>query len=268
MEYLKANKLILNEDELKDLGIFRDYSGLRNQLYKANEREDCVLIQGSAFVVKNRAFPVMGIGGIDILDSISQLEGVDGVIGNGNALFVSKDFRNVYSTQTRDELIEAYEMEKENKINFLERASLAPAIFLWRSFGDKREYEETKNKKEKVIFEIKDVPETFATEPIPFPESHKSRLREKFLRTARVVHCARRPTLKKKECLFDSYEEVREALSNFHGHFVLMYTMWNQQMCDAVGMYNTRRLSSSYNPTDKITPHLLEIANKFLHSPL
>ena len=105
---------------------------------------------------------------------------------------------------------------------------------------------------------------TFAGPPIRYAGSLKSRLRGKFLGTARVMHCARRPTIEKKEALFDSKNKVSEAINNFKGHVVLIYTLWSKVMCDAVGMAKTRELSKSYNPTDPITPHLLKIAKKFL----
>jgi len=262
MEEIKIEKLILKEDDLKNYGILDSYEPLRKQLHKADEREDCILIQGAAFVVKGKAFLTIGVGGIDFLDSLAQLNEVDGIIGNGNALFVSKDFKKIYSAHTNEELVKCYELEGFNsKIKFLDEASLAPLIFLLRSFPNLEEYDLTKEKVGKILFEEAN---TFAAHPIRFAGSLKSRLRGKFLTTSRVVHCARRPTLKKKEYLFDSYEKIREVLTNFQGSFSLVYTLWSQEMCDAVGMLNTRKLSKGYNPTDTITPHLLKIAKDFL----
>ena len=66
--------------------------------------------------------------------------------------------------------------------------------------------------------------------------------------------------------MFDSYKEIYGAINLFKGSFVLIYTLWNQEMCDAVGMNNTRELTKSYNPTDSITPNFLKIIdyyNKF-----
>ncbi len=262
MEEIKISKLILTETDLKQYGIWNNYQEFRKQLYKAEERIDCILIQGAAFVVKGKAFLVIGVGGIDFLDSLSQLDEVDGIIGNGNALFLSRDFKNVYSAHSINELTKCYELEGSDvKIKFLESATLAPLIFLLRSLHTLDEYNATKKKIQEIVFESAN---TFSGEPVRYAGSLKSRLRGKFLATSRVVHCARRPTLMKKECLFDSYNDVRSTIDNFKGHFALIYTLWSQQMCDAVGMRNTRKLSKSYNPTDPITPHLLKMAKNFI----
>lgn len=262
MEEIQIKKLILNEEDLRDFGILDSYSSLRKQLYKSDKKENCILIQGAAFVVKGKAFLILGVGGIDFLDSLGQLEDVDGIIGNGNALFISKDFKMIYSAHTKEELVECYELEGSDvKINFLEEAPLANLIFLLRSFKNLEEYNNTKGKIKKIIFEEES---TFAGESIRFAGALKSRLRGKFLATARVVHCARRPTLKKKECLFDSYDNVKETINNFKGYFCLVYTLWSQEMCDAIGMENTRKLSKNYNPTDPITPYLVKIARQFI----
>lgn len=262
MSTLITDKLILTESNLKEFGIWDNYNPLRELLYKAEQRRDCVLIQGSAFVVEGQAFLIMGVGGIDFLDSLAQLDGVDGIIGNGNALFLSADFRNVYSAHTTEELVRCYELEGSNtKHKFLEGASIAPLIFLLRSMHSLDEYEATKKKAGELMFETAN---TFAGNPVRFAGSLKSRLRGKFLATARVVHCARRPTLEYKECLFCSYDKVRTAIDKYRGYFALVYTLWSQEMCDAVGMRNTRKLAESYNPTDPITPHLLKMAKNFL----
>jgi len=266
MEYIKTDKLILEEEDLKEYGILNNYNFLRKQLYKAEERKDCILIQGAAFVVKGKAFLVMGIGGVDLLDSLAQLDGVDGIIGNGNTLFVSKDFKHIYSAHITEELIECYEHEGVNtQIRFLEEAPLSSLIFLLRSFPNLDEYDRLKQKKkDKIIFEVNESPKTFAIRPLYYSVSLKSRLRNKFLKISRVVHCARRPSLKRKECLFDSYDEVKDVINKFKGYFVLVYTLWNQEMCDAVGMRNTRKLAKSYNPMDHVTPYLLKIAENFI----
>lgn len=261
MEDIKIKKLILTEEDLKQYDIWNNYDLLRSQLHKADERKDCVLIQGAAFVVKGKAFLVIGVGGIDFLDSIAQLDEVDGIIGIGNALFLSKDFKNIYSAHTSEELIKFYELEGSDvKINFLESAPVAPLIFLLRSLHNLNDYNKTKEKIGKIIFEAAN---TFSGHSVRFAGSLKSRLRNKFLATARVVHCARRPTLEKKEVLFDPYDNVRKVVDNFKGHFALVYTLWNQELCDAVGMGKTRQLSKTYNPTDPITPHLLKMTKIF-----
>lgn len=262
MKEIKIDKLILTEKDLEDFGILDKYGSLRKQLYKANEQEDCILIQGAAFVIKGKAFLIMGVGGIDFLDSLAQFSEVDGIIGNGNTLFISNDFKNVYSAQTKEELAKCYELDGSRvKIKFLDDAPLAPLIFLLRSFHNPKEYNLAKEKIGNLIFEEAN---TFAGSPVRFAGSLKSRLRGKLLATARVVHCARRPTIEKKECLFDSYEKVRETINNFKGSFSLVYTLWSQEMCDAVGMSKTRELSKTYNPIDPITPHLIRIAKDFI----
>jgi len=264
MEGMKIEKLILTEDDLKKYGILDNYDFLRKQLYKAEDRRESVIIQGAAFVVKGKAFLIMGVGGIDFLDSLARLGEVDGIIGNGNALFLSPDFTRVYSAHSTEELIKCYELEGyESKISFfLEEAPIEPSIFLLRSFRDLDEYNSAKKKVgEKVVFEVAN---TFAREPIRFAGSSKSRLRGKFVAVARVVHCARRPTLLRKECLFDSKESISKVINNFKGHFTLVYTLWNQVLCDVIGMRNTRALPGNFNQVDLITPNLVKIARRFI----
>ena len=260
----KTDKLILTEKDLAKIGIWNEYDSLRAKLYKADQRKDCIIVQGAAFVVKGKAFLMTGVGGIDFLDSLAQLDEVDGIIGNNNTVFVSKNFDHVYSAHTTEELVKCYELEgalSYIKIKFLENVPMAPLIFILRSFKTRDEYETTKKKIGNILFEAAN---TFAGLPVRYAGSLKSRLRGKFLGTARVMHCARRPTVEKKEVLFDSKEKVSETINNFKGHVALVYTLWSQVMCDAVGMAKTRELSKTYNPTDPITPHLLKIAKDFL----
>lgn len=172
------------------------------------------------------------------------------------------------------ELSHCYEYEAgESTINkFLEETAMGPTVFLLRSLYNQIDYDETKNKvlrsqrgKEGLAFEVDN---TFAGKPVEFPERGGRRLVGKFLGTTRVVHCARRPSLEPKECLFDAEDVIKEALNNYRGkgRFALIYTMWNQVMCDAVGMGNTRKLAASgfRNPVDNITPHLLTMAKSSL----
>ena len=257
-----TTQLIYKEEDLQRLNIRENYVSLRSQLYRSEERTNCALIQGAAFVVGGRAFPMLGVGGIDFLDSLAQMPEVDGIIGNGNALFVAKDFSGIYSAHNREELAKCYEYEMGHPVVnkfILEGIPMGSLIFLLRSVGTKEEYERIKAIKAPV-FEQDD---TFSSEPVPF-NSHrwKNELRGKFLGTTRVVHCARRPTMEAKECLFDSREDVKAVVDNFQGHFALVYTKWSQLMCDAVGMENTRKLATDglRNPTDRITPHLLRMA--------
>lgn len=262
MEGIHIDKLILNEEDLIRYDIWNCYDSLRGQLYKADERKDCVLVQGAAFVVKGKAFLLLGVGGIDFLDSLSHFQEVDGIIGNGNALFLSRDFQNIYSAHKIEELIGCYELEGSDvKIKFLESAPIASLIFLMRSFHNLEVYDAAKMKVSKIVFEVSN---TFSGEPVRCAGSLKSRLRSKFISTARVVHCARRPTLMKKECLFDSYKDIYNAVNNFKDYFALVYTLWDQVLCDAIGMRETRKLSSMHNPTDPITPYFVEIARRFL----
>ncbi len=260
----KTDKLILTQEDLNKLGIWKEYDLLRAQLYKADQRKDCIIVQGAAFVVNGKAFLMAGVGGIDFLDSLAQLDEVDGIIGNNNTIFVSKNFDHVYSAHNTQELVKCYELEgapSHIKIKFLEDAPMAPLIFILRSFKSHDEYETTREKVGNVLFEAAN---TFMGPPARYAGSLKSRLRGKFLSTSRVMHCARRPTIEKKEALFDSKDKVSEAINNFKGHVALVYTLWSQVMCDAVGMTKTRELSKTYNPTDPITPHLLKIAKDFL----
>jgi hypothetical protein len=208
----------------------------------------------------------LGIGGIDFLDSLSQQDGVEGIIGTGNALFLARDFSRVYSAHSPEELLKCYEMEGAGvPIRFLEEAPTAPFIILTRALFDTVEYDRTLDKllsAEDLAFQAS---KTFARLPMRYAGSMKSRLRGKFIGTSRVVHCARRPTLMEKECLFDDIRDVRQVIDRFQGHFLLVYTMWDQQMCDAEGMANTRKLGQTYNPTDSITPHFLRIAQSYVH---
>lgn len=262
MDHIRTDKLILTENDLNRYRVWDDYASLRAQLYKAEERKDCVLIQGAAFVVKGKAFLLMGVGGIDFLDSLAQLQEVDGIIGNGNSLFLSRDFRFAHSAHSPEELGDCYELERANsRMRFLESAEIGPLIFLLRSFRDFIEYSATKEKVGKILFEVCN---TYARPPMRFAGSMKSRLRSKFLATARVVHCARRPSLLRRECLFDSFDVVREAIDKYEGEFALVYTLWSQELCEAVGMKATRQLRRTYNPCDPITPYFVKIAKDVL----
>ncbi len=263
MKEVITNKIILTENDKVIQDINMNYDLFRSELYKSDEREDCILIQGSAFVYNKQAYLLMGVGGIDFLDSIAHLKNIDGIIGNGNTLFIKKNFKYIYSAHNSEELNNCFELECSDKnIEFKKRAKIGNLIFLLRSFQNLNEYISTKKKKN-LFFEESN---TFSSYPIHFSGSFKSRLRSKFISTSRVVHCSRRPSLLKKECLFDSYKEIYGAINLFKGSFVLIYTLWNQEMCDAVGMNNTRELTKSYNPTDSITPNFLKIIdyyNKF-----
>ncbi len=264
MKEFKISKLILTEKDLIEYGILDDYSVLRSKLYRANDRIDCFLIQGGAFVIKGKAFLVMGVAGIDYLDSLSQSADVEGIIGNGNVLFISKDFKRVYSAHDKDELQKCYELEGSNiKAEFLTDVEIGHLIFLVRSFYNVDEYNDTKEKANNIIFESEEL-KTFAKEPIRFGGSLKARLRWKFIKTARIVHCARRPNLMQKECIFDSIENISKAIDNFDGSFLLVYTLWSQELCDVSGMKNTRKLSDTYNPTDPITLYFVDMAKRYL----
>lgn len=246
-----------------------EHGSLRAQLYKADQRNDCIIIQGAAFVVKGKAFLMTGVGGINFLDSLAQLEDVDGIIGNNNAIFISNDFNHIYSAHTKEELVKCYELEgapSHIKIKFLENAPMAPLIFITRSFKTRDEYEATKKKVGNILFEVTNAISgpTFARPPVRYAGSLKSRLRGKFLDTFKIVHCTHRPTFVKKEALFDSEDKVREAISKFRGHVCLVYTLWNQVMSDTMGMAEVRKLSTTYNPTDLITPHFIKIAKDFI----
>lgn len=258
-----VRKVLFDENDLKKMGIFARYDKLRSLLYKSDERRDCVLIQGAAFVVDGLAYLLMGVGGIDFLDSLARNVEVDGVIGIGNALFISKDFEFVYSAHSKEELIRGYELEgfeHADRYNFLYSAPIGSLIFLLRSFKTKEEFYRTKKKYEgQIVFDIED---TFARAPVKFSGSLRARLRSKFIKTARVVHCARRPTLQEKECLFDAEDQIKSAVNCFRGKFVLVYTLWNQVLCDVVGMRKTRALIETQKKIDAITPHFIQLIRK------
>lgn len=263
MDTIKTNKFILTEQELHHHGVWDEYAQLRQQLYKADQRKDCILIQGAAFVIEGKAFLVVGVGGIHFLDSLAQMDGVDGVIGNSNTIFLSKDFSHVYSAHTPDELVERYQIfDNPKSITFIDGAPLVPLIFLLRSFYDQNEYNQTKEKMSKLLFEEEN---TFAGEPIRYAGKIKARLRKKFIDTCRIAHCTYRPILYKKECLFDSHIDVYEAINKFRGHFALLYSVWRQDISDAYGVSRVRKLAKgTYNPTDAISPHFLHMAKRFV----
>lgn len=260
-ETLQTDKFMLTYKELSYLGIWNDYSQLRNRLYKANQRKNCILIQGQAFVVGGKAFLMVGVGGIHYLDSLAQMDEVDGIIGNGNSIFLSKDFSHIYSAHTPEELVERYQTD-HYKEKLLDGAPLAKIIFLQRTFYKQEEFDKLKKKAKTHLFE-KD--NTFATNPIRFAGKIKARLRKKFIDTARIAHMTYRPVLYKKELLFDSGREVKSAMDSFRGIFCLLYSLWRQDISDGFGVGNVRKLArETYNPTDAITPHLLSVAKKFI----
>jgi len=263
MNIIKTNKFILTEQELYRYGVWDEYIDLRQQLYKADQRKECVLIQAAAFVIEGKAFLVVGVGGIHFLDSLASMDGVDGVIGNSNTIFISKDFSHVYSAHTQDELVERYQIfDNPKSIKFIDEAPLAPLIFLLRSFYSQNEYNQTKKKISNMLFEEEN---TFAGEPIRYAGKVKARLRKKFIDTSRIAHCTYRPVLYAKECLFDSHDAVYKAINMFKGHFSLVYSMWRQDISDAYGVSRVRKLAKgTYNPTDAISPHFLHIARRFV----
>lgn len=260
MENIVIDKLVLDEKDVAGLGISDEYSNLRRLLYRAAERSDCILIQGAAFVLNGKAFLVMGVGGIDFLDALGRSGVVDGIIGNGNAVFLSRDFKAVYSAHSVRELTDCYELEGSGSlIRFLDGAEMGPLVFLLRSFHSETEYDAAKRKAGQIRF---DTENAFAGPPTRFAGSWKSRLRGKFVATARVVHCARRPSLKRTECLFDSAGDVVAAINHFQGAFQLVYTRWSQDLCDAVGMRKTRLVSVAQSTVTSVSEYMVQVAKE------
>lgn len=256
------NKTSLNADDLKQMGIWNIKEDLREELLNREKRNNCLIIQGGAFVVDNYAFLILGMGTIDILETLSQFNDIEGIIGTGNALFISRDFRFVYSPLSKEDTLKRYEINKtKHFFKYKYTAKLAPLIILNRAFKDKREFYNIKNKK---INEITfDLGNSFFIKSIKYSGTLKSRLRAKFIRTTTTVHCATHPTLAKKELVFDDVDKIKELINNFKGYFLLGYMLWNEKFANSVGMASNYNLDLETNPSQILGFTLLKLAQQF-----
>lgn len=250
------------EEDLKKLGIWDRREDLRAEFHRADEREDCALIQAGAFVVNGWAYLILGMSTIDIIETMSQFDEVDGVIGTGNSLFVSRDCRTVYTTLSEPDTRRRYEVHHTgNVLKYLYEGKVAPLIILNRTFRDKDEYLAVKRKKESKV--IVDIGSNFYVDPIRYSGNLKTRLRWKFVKTARTGHCVTNPTLTEKELLFDEQEPLVEVINNFKGSFVLGYMLWSDKFANSVGMISNYSLDLRDNPSEIIGFGLVKLVNEF-----
>lgn len=255
-------KCPISEKDLKEMEVWNNKEKQFKNLYLNSKRGDCVLIQGAGFSYKDHVFLTFGIGVINVLEAFSQFNEVEGIIGTGNTLFLSKDCGNVYSTLSEAETLKRYEIDKtKRKFKYQLEGKLAPLIILNRVFTNHKEFERTKEKKaDEISFDLGD---TFFTEPVKFSGSLKSRLRSKFINTVRTVHCVHHRTLMEKELFFDSVEEIKKVIDNFKGYFILGYTYFSEIFANSIGMVANSGLKLKDNPSEIISFTILKLVEQF-----
>ena len=259
---LKDEGQPIYEEDLKKMGIWQKTDILKNDLYLNIKRKNCVLIQGGAFIINGYAYLILWMSTIDILETMSQHKDITGIVGTGNSLYISKDFKKVYSTLSEEETKKRYEIDKTwHKLKYSYEAKLAPLIILNRTFKNIEESRESKINKQANI--IVDIWVNFYTKCVKYSGSLKSRLRWKFIKTARTGHCVTNPTLTEKELLFDKEEEIVNLINNFNGKFCLWYLSWSENFAKTVGMVEVQKLDLKDNPSDIIGFSLLKIAQEF-----
>lgn len=252
----------ITEDDLKNIGIWQKADQLKSMFYQNDQRSDCTLIQGGAFVINGRAYLLLGMSTIDILETLSQHKEVEGVIGTGNSLYVSNSCDMVYSTLDETETITRYEVHKTgHPLKVLLKAKVAPLIILNRTFRDESLYAEIKQSKQLDI--IVDLGSNCYTAPERFAGTRKARLRSKFVKTARTGHCVINPTLTEKELLFDREEKVTQLINGFNGSFGLGYMLWSELFANSVGMVSNYKLGLKDNPSEIIGYALIKYVEEF-----
>jgi hypothetical protein len=232
-----------------------DRPRLIGELLNSSERrrEGCVIVQAGGFILGGKAFLVSGTGTINILEAIAQFEEVDGIVGNGNALFLSSDFRHIYSTLTEAETLDCYESKKTNRrMPYALSAELWPFIFLQRAFKQQSEYETLRNHERDIW--LSDGNE-FIRHPISSAGRYRSRLMSKLAKTSRVVHCCHRPTMKHKEMLFDSEKDIIDVSKGFQGDVILGYTLYSQDLESILGFESFVKWKD--NPSERMSMLLL-----------
>ena len=258
----KLKKCPIGEKDLKDMGVWKNKEKQFKNLYLNSERNDCILIQGAGLSYKDHIFLTLGIGAINILEAFSQFDDVQGVIGTGNAFFLSKDCNKVYSALQEKETLKRYKIDKtKRKFKYQVEGKLAPLIILNRVFTNRKEFEKTKAKKaDGVSFDLGD---TFFTEPVKFSGSLKSRLRSKFINTVRTVHCVHHRTLMEKELFFDSKEDVIKVIDKFEGYFMLGYTYFSETFANSIGMDANFKLDIKDNSSEIVSFTILKLVEQF-----
>jgi hypothetical protein len=252
----------INKKDLEELNILQNSDKIKKKFFRNKERGDSILIQGGAFVVGGYAYLVLGMSTIDILETMSEYKGVTGIIGTGNSLYISKDFKKVYATLSEEETIKRYEIDKTgSKLKYKYQAKLAPLIFLNRSVKDAVEFNEIRNRKKDSV--LIDLGSNFYLDTVKFSGSKKSRLKWKFVKAARTGRCVANPSLNKKELLFDDEEAVVNAISHFKGSFCLGYMKWTDEVANAVGLIQVKALDLKDNISGIIGFSLLKIAEDF-----
>jgi hypothetical protein len=252
----------MNEKDLEELNIWQNSDKFKNDLYRSDERKDCILIQGGAFVVDGYAYLVLGMSTIDILETMSEHKRVTGIIGTGNSLYISKDFKNVYTTLSEEETEKRYEIDKTGgTLKYAYQAKLAPLIFLNRSIREAVEFNRIRDRGKNHL--LIDLGSNFYMDTLKYSGSRKSRLRWKFVKAARTGRCVANPSLNKKELLFDEEEAVLNAIRNFKGSFCLGYMKWTDAVANAVGLIQVKALDLKDNISGIIGFSLLKIAEDF-----
>jgi len=255
-------KCPIDENDLKEMGIWEYKEEQLNNLYLSSERKECILIQGAGFMYKGLVFLTLGIGAINVLEAFSQFDEIDGVVGTGNALFLSRDCKYVFSALSEQETSIRYEIDKTHrKFKYSEGGKLGPLIILNRVFTDKKEFNETKIKKNNDL--AFDLGNTFFTNPAKYSGSRKSRLRNKFINTVRTVHCVHHPTLMEKELFFDSFKDIEKTINNFSGYFMLGYTYFSETFASSIGMVANFQVDIKDNPSEITSFTILKLVQQF-----
>lgn len=232
------------------------------QLLNVEERrkEGCILIQAGGIVIGGKAFLITGTGTINILEAIAQYSDIDGIIGNGNALFIGKDFGQIYCTLTEEETFQCYESrETGRRMRYVYSAKLWPVVFLQRAFKDYEEYKRFREGQNNVWL----INETeFVKKPVNFRSRYRNRLRDKFAKTCQVVHCCHRPTMQRKEMLYDSSGEISEVVDKFSGKFILGYTFYNIDLEKILGFVNFVKWKN--NPSERMAEIIHQLCSYFV----
>jgi hypothetical protein len=248
----------LREKDLTHIGVWDEKEELRKKLYKSSEREDHLLIQGGAFVYRGFAFMVLGVGAMDYLEPLSELQTIDGIVGTGNVLFMSRDFKRLYSALSEDETLKRYEIdETHHPFKWVEHAKVAPLVFLNRAFTDYSEFDAIKEKKKNKI--LYDLGHTFFIEP----QKVNYRGREKLIKTLRVAHCIAHHTLNMKELIFDSLDDIGEAVKSYDGFIIKGYMKYSLELANSMTIKNNYKLGLKYNIYPIVAYVMFKLSQEF-----
>ncbi|MDO8740581.1 MAG: hypothetical protein Q7J54_03330 [Candidatus Woesearchaeota archaeon] len=257
----RLTKCPLHEQDLTDMKLMGHKDAQRKLLYKSSERDNCTLMQGAGFLYKRRVYLTLGVGSINILEAFSQFGEVEGIVGTGNALFLSKDFKNVYSTLSYEETINRYEIDKTNRtFKYSEGGPIGPLIVLNRVFCNYEEYVHIKGSRcNDLAF---DLGNAFFVKPMKFGHE-RSRLRAKFVNAVRTVHCVHHPTIMEKELFFDSADNIKNIINNFDGYFLKGYTYFSNTFANSIGMVANFKLRLLDNPSEIVSYTILKLVEEF-----